>query len=102
MPKYCKKPIEIEARRVPAPIDYYHEHEYRAAVADLAAWCGGSVVAGMWNRAAAMSAREIEIVTLEGTMTALPGEYVIRGVAGEFYPCKPEIFAATYDEVHAR
>jgi hypothetical protein len=39
----------------------------------------------------------IEIPTLEGTMRADPGDWVIRGVKGEFYPCKPDIFAATYD-----
>ena len=37
------------------------------------------------------------IHTLEGTMTALPGDWIIRGVQGEFYPCKPDIFEATYE-----
>ncbi|MCV7210203.1 hypothetical protein H7J75_16200 [Mycolicibacterium canariasense] len=41
----------------------------------------------------------IAIRTLEGTMTASVNDWVIRGVQGEFYPCKPDIFAATYDEV---
>lgn len=36
------------------------------------------------------------IETLEGVMTADVGDWIIRGVAGEFYPCKPDIFAATY------
>jgi len=40
-----------------------------------------------------------EIVTLEGTMTAMQGEYIIRGIKGEIYPCKPDIFAATYESV---
>ncbi len=39
----------------------------------------------------------VEIETLEGTMKAERGDWIIRGVAGEFYPCKPDIFAATYD-----
>ncbi|XTQ92566.1 hypothetical protein ACQR5W_11640 [Xanthomonas sacchari] len=39
----------------------------------------------------------LAIDTLEGTMDAAPGDWVIRGVQGEFYPCKPDIFAATYD-----
>lgn len=39
----------------------------------------------------------IEIPTLEGTMTASRGDWVIRGVVGEVYPCKPDIFAATYE-----
>ncbi|MBW4710716.1 hypothetical protein KX928_23245 [Roseobacter sp. YSTF-M11] len=37
------------------------------------------------------------IGTLEGIHCANPGDWIIRGVAGEIYPCKPEIFAATYD-----
>lgn len=44
-------------------------------------------------------AEHIAIDTLEGTMRAEVGDYVICGVRGEFYPCKPDIFAATYDEV---
>lgn len=39
------------------------------------------------------------IKTLEGTMEAMPGDWIIRGVAGEHYPCKPDIFEATYDAV---
>lgn len=39
---------------------------------------------------------ELSISTLEGVMTARMGDYIIRGVAGEFYPCKPEIFEQTY------
>ena len=39
------------------------------------------------------------IHTLEGTMQADPGDFIICGVQGEFYPCKPDIFAATYEVV---
>lgn len=41
------------------------------------------------------------IHTLEGSMTADRGDYVIRGVKGELYPCKPDIFALTYEPVEA-
>ena len=41
----------------------------------------------------------LKIQTLEGVMTAQLGDYIIKGVAGEFYPCKPNIFEATYEEV---
>lgn len=41
----------------------------------------------------------IRLPTLEGTMTAEIGDYIIRGVQGEFYPCKPDIFKETYEEV---
>ena len=39
------------------------------------------------------------IRTLEGDMKVTPGDWIIRGVQGEFYPCKPDIFAATYEPV---
>lgn len=39
------------------------------------------------------------IPTLEGVMEANPGDWIIRGVQGEFYPCKPDIFDATYEPV---
>ena len=39
------------------------------------------------------------IATLEGVMQAKPGDWIIQGVQGEFYPCKPDIFAATYERV---
>lgn len=41
----------------------------------------------------------IYIRTLEGDMRAGVGDWIIKGVKGEFYPCKPDIFAASYDEV---
>jgi hypothetical protein len=41
----------------------------------------------------------ISIRTIEGTMDATPGDWIIKGVAGEFYPCKPDIFEATYEAV---
>lgn len=41
----------------------------------------------------------LEIPTLEGTMRVDLNDWIIRGVKGEFYPCKPDIFAATYERV---
>jgi len=41
----------------------------------------------------------LEIFTLEGTMKASPGDWIIRGIHGEFYPCKPDIFEKTYEKV---
>lgn len=38
-----------------------------------------------------------KVFTLEGVMEARPGDWIIKGVAGEFYPCKPDIFAQTYE-----
>lgn len=39
----------------------------------------------------------LKIQTLEGTMEAQPNDFIIRGVNGEFYPCKPDIFEKTYE-----
>jgi len=39
----------------------------------------------------------VYIETLEGRMMATPGDWIIKGVNGEFYPCKPDIFEATYE-----
>jgi len=41
----------------------------------------------------------IKIPTLEGEMTATIGDFIIKGVNGEFYPCKPDIFEKTYEKV---
>lgn len=42
-------------------------------------------------------AEGLKIFTLEGTHMASIGDWIIKGVVGEFYPCKPEIFSATYE-----
>lgn len=44
-----------------------------------------------------MGKGELRIETLEGDMLVSPGDWVIRGVKGEYYPCKPDIFEATYE-----
>ncbi len=41
----------------------------------------------------------LDVVTLEGVMHANVGDFIIQGVKGELYPCKPDIFAATYEPV---
>ena len=43
--------------------------------------------------------RNMVIKTLEGEMTVLSGDWIVKGVKGEFYPCKPDIFEKTYEEV---
>jgi hypothetical protein len=86
MPKFRKKPVVIEAvqwlnRKIvcpPGPL-WFVEAEERDQI-QLA----GDV---------------LYIKTLEGEMRADIGDWIIRGVKGEIYPCKPDIFTATYDEV---
>lgn len=82
---FRKKPVQIEAVEVTA--------ENRDAVI---AWIGKD--ARPWNPLNPIY-RGICIETLEGVMTANLGDWVIKGVKGEFYPCKPDIFAATYEPV---
>jgi hypothetical protein len=45
------------------------------------------------------SGEYVQIKTLEGIMIGVVGDWIIKGVKGEFYPCKPDIFEATYDLV---
>jgi hypothetical protein len=79
MSKYRKKPVVIEAQRWAGD-----------NAAEIVNWASGAVmyIGGV-----------LGIQTLEGTMTASIGDYVICGVQGEFYPCKPDIFKATYEAV---
>jgi hypothetical protein len=60
--------------------------------------------AGMrWEEYKALVARDgLKIFTLEGVMNASPGDWIIRGVKGELYPCKPDIFELTYEPASAR
>jgi hypothetical protein len=90
-----KKPVEIEAHRLD---DSGNRMNWNAAA--LAVWCGGRLRQALAHPTDADSLTTyIDIETLEGTMTASPGDWIIRGVQGEFYPCKPEIFEATYDQI---
>ncbi|ABA04817.1 putative phage protein [Nitrobacter winogradskyi Nb-255] len=89
MGKYRKKPVEIEAFQ----------------------WLGRSSEVGApeWFRSALkhvgtpgsvwIDGDSAQIFTLEGMMAARRDDWIIRGVEGEIYPCKPDIFEATYDEV---
>jgi hypothetical protein len=83
--KYRKKPVVIDAARFESR-SFDHMQE-------LVAWInkeGG----GAWH-----DGKHVLIDTLEGRMHADVGDYIIRGVKGEFYPCKPDIFGATYETV---
>ena len=79
MPMFCKKPVVIEARQ-------YTRNGLEAE--KVAEWCGGDQVDD-----------GCIIHTPEGDHLARYGDWIIKGVKGEFYPCKPGIFAATYEAV---
>lgn len=79
--KFRKKPVEIEAMQTTE--DTAH---------DVLAWIrSGGGKGNLLVRGG------LDIRTLEGVMRADPGDWIIRGLQGEFYPCKPDIFAATYE-----
>lgn len=112
--KYRKKPVTIEAMRLtgttadyhavmswmeanhypflagnalePATLRYPDQHPNDKSVPDKGIWIDPET-------------GDLMIRTLEGDMRAPYGHWIIRGVQGEFYPCVPDIFAATYEEV---
>lgn len=80
--KFRKKPVVIEAMQFNGK------------------WSGDGLVILDWMQRGGewcADSAELKIHTLEGVMTASNGDWIIKGVAGEFYPCKPDIFAATYE-----
>lgn len=91
MAKYRKKPVVIEAMQFEGTVGSANQ---------ILGWIGSN---GADARRAHRTNpdRGVVIGTLEGEMTASPGDWVIRGVKGEFYPCKPDIFEATYELVES-
>ena len=77
--KYQKKPVVIEA------ILFDGSHE---SASEIQSWGGTANID--------YNDHGLSIMTLEGRMTANIGDYIIKGVCGEFYPCKPDIFYETY------
>ena len=84
MSKYRKKPVVIEAEH------FTDENKER---------CFNFVFSNAFPGIDEAGRPCLKIQTLEGVMTASLGDYIIKGVSGEFYPCKPDIFAATYEPV---
>lgn len=84
MHKYTKKPVEIEA------IQWTGDNRD-----EIWEFCPLSY----FNTDLETGALSLMIQTLEGSMQASIGDYIIKGIKGEFYPCKPDIFEMTYDKV---
>ena len=89
--QYRKKPVVIEALQI----------EPSTLWSAITEFCPTASIIYPGLREWGKGYSYVEIETLEGTMRADGGDYIIKGVAGEFYPCKPDIFHATYDEVEA-
>ena len=93
--KYIKKPVQIEAIQLKEDniievFDFLDGANYKEikSAEELEDFSQRMLKQGY-----------IEIKTLEGIMKASFGDYIIKGIKGEFYPCKPDIFQATYKEV---
>ena len=80
MARYRKKPVVIEAMQY---------GPYTAPSLELVAFLSGAKVKAYTEG--------LMIETLEGNMLASPGDWIIKGVKGEFYPCKSDIFEMTYE-----
>ena len=87
--RYRKRSVEIEAWQLTEDADWEA----------VAAWCGGVIRVGRDITDEAYS--WLVIPTLEGDMRGNEGDFIIRGVRGEFYPCKPDIFAVTHEPIPA-
>lgn len=97
MTTYRKKPVEVEAVR--APLNEWADNPL-GDWEETPEWLQQAFDSGsIQPRFAGEDYWYYDIGTLEGTMTASPGDFIIRGVQGEIYPCKPDIFRATYEEV---
>lgn len=85
--KYRKKPAVIDA------VQFYDDTENLIEL--------GEFIKGAFDlRVSYMNKSPVVLIpTLEGTMTANEGDYIIKGLKGEFYPCKPEIFVMSYELV---
>jgi hypothetical protein len=86
MPRFRKKPVEIEA---------WIWDESKTTFDKIG--CKMMACAGHANTPDLMLSLKIE--TLEGSMRVNKGDYIIKGVKGEFYPCKPDIFKLTYETI---
>ena len=91
MPRYRKKPVVIEAMQV---LDDLRNH------VEIRRWAESTTPEGEQIPVSITAFDSTMVIhTLEGDMRASIGDYVIRGVQGEFYPCKSDIFEATYERV---
>ncbi len=90
--EYRKKPVVVEAMRFDGSVESANH---------VLAWIGGNGCDAQRAHPRRPEAGLL-ILTLEGVMHAASGDYIIRGVQGEFYPCKPNIFRDTYEPVGDR
>jgi len=95
MAKYRKKPVVIDAVK----IENNYGSIYDAVEFVFNIGMESSIIGANATVRDVQERNGLDIPTLEGTMHADFGDYIIKGVKGEFYPCKPDIFELTYDEL---
>ena len=83
---YRKRPVWVHAMQLPPVIN-------GTTAPGIMDWLEGRTSGCAWT----VDRDGVTITTLEGDMLARPGDWIIQGVKGELYPCKPEIFAETYE-----
>lgn len=100
MPKFRKKPVIIEAVEWTGKnvIEVYNFLENKNEDSSMNIPTSGKNFFVDMNNGTAVTGT-LKIRTLEGDMIAAHGDYIIKGVKGEFYPCKPDIFEVTYETV---
>lgn len=98
--RYRKKPVIVEALQWNGKnvIDIYNFLEDKNVETQYEVNIEGKNFYIDFSRGQCVTG-DLMIKTLEGTMKADIGDYIIKGVNGEFYPCKPDIFEKTYEEV---
>lgn len=104
--KFRKKPVVIEAMHLSGSTAQHHAVYQWVERHTLGSFEPLAVIEGREPYPASgvsIDPRDGRLIisTLEGLHWADPGDWIIRGVAGEFYPCKPEVFEATYEVVHS-
>ncbi len=93
MGEYRKKPVVIEAVQWAAHADAEADTGYVFDAPTLPDW----LLAALSSDVTINEDGTLRVSTLEGEYIASPGDWIIRGVKGELYPCKPDIFDATYE-----
>lgn len=90
--KFRKKPVVVEARQLTPE-----------TAEEIGAWCNADICISegyrsyLWGWGLPIEQRSMTVPTLEGEHIASMGDWIIQGVKGEFYPCKPDIFEMTYE-----
>jgi len=95
--QYRKKPVIVEA------VQYKRDEDFKDNIEEIREWMSSNnsdrkiITYGPTTKYPCILEHYIE--TLEGNMLVSKGDYIIKGVQNEFYPCKPDIFKETYEEV---